>query len=73
MWLPCSPFGAQPLGFSTSQLFRVYPWQAYLPPSDGLWPMLGEYQIIAESHLIPHSVIAVSDTSKPQVAPSIKS
>ena len=41
MWLPCSSKGAQPLGFATLQLFRVYPWQAYVPRSDGLWPTPG--------------------------------
>ena len=36
MWLPCSPVMAQPSGFATLQPFRVYPWQAYVPPDDGL-------------------------------------
>ena len=41
MWLSCSPMGAQPLGFATLQLFRVYPWQAYDPCGNGLWPTPG--------------------------------
>ena len=36
MWLPCSPMGTQLLGFATPQPFGVHPWQAYLPPDDGL-------------------------------------
>ena len=28
--------GAQPLGFATLQSFKVYLWQAYVPPGDGL-------------------------------------
>ena len=32
MWLPCSPIGAQPLGFATPQPFRVYlRMNMYLP------------------------------------------
>ena len=33
--------GVQPLGFAALQLFGVYPWQAYEPPGDSLWPMPG--------------------------------
>ena len=38
MWLPCSTMEAQLLGFARLQLFGLYPWQAYVPLSDGLWP-----------------------------------
>ena len=41
MWLLCSLMGAQPLGFATLQPFGIYPWQAYVPCGDGLWPMSG--------------------------------
>ena len=38
-WLPYSPVGAQPLGFASPHPFKVYPWQAYVPPVNGPWPM----------------------------------
>ena len=47
MWLPCSPLGAQPLGFAASQPFPVYPWQAYMPPGDGQWPIPGVLHVAA--------------------------
>ena len=33
-------WGAQPLGFVTRQPFRLYPWQSYVPPANGLLHML---------------------------------
>ena len=33
IWLPFSPMGTQPLGFSPLQPFGVYPWQAYVTPA----------------------------------------
>ena len=38
-----SPLEVQPLGFAMLQPMGVYPWQAYMPPGDGLWPMPGVY------------------------------
>ena len=46
-WQSCSPVGDQPLRFARLQPFGVYPWQAYVPPSDGLWPMPGVHQVAA--------------------------
>ena len=31
------PHGGQLLGFAMPQPNGVYPWQAYMPPGDGLW------------------------------------
>ena len=47
MWSSCSQMEAEPLGFVTPQCFRLYPWQAHVPPSDGLWPMPGVYIVAA--------------------------
>ena len=41
MWLPCSPIGVQSLEFAPQEPFAVDPWQVYVPPGDGLWPMPG--------------------------------
>ena len=48
MWVYCLPIGVQSLGCA-SQSFRVYPWQAYIPPGDGLWP----HQECSEWLLLP--------------------
>ena len=45
--LPSSPKGTQPLRIVTLQPFGVYPWQAYVPPGDGMWPMPGVH-IVAD-------------------------
>ena len=34
-------YRVQQLGIATQQPFRVYPWQAYMSPGNGLWPMPG--------------------------------
>ena len=47
VWLSCLPVGAQPLGFLSLQSFRIYPWQAYLPPGYGPWPMQGVHWVAA--------------------------
>ena len=47
MWLPCSPTGAQSLRFVPLQHFSIYPWQAYVPPDDGLWLMPGVHGVAA--------------------------
>ena len=39
MWLPYSPMVAQPLQLAAPQLFRVYPWQAYVLPCAGPWQL----------------------------------
>ena len=49
LWLPYSQIGAQPLEFAPMQLFRVQPWQAYLPLGAGPWPSLGVLQVAAPS------------------------
>ena len=33
--------GAHLLGFSMQQTYGVYPWEAYVSPDDGLWPIPG--------------------------------
>ena len=33
--------GDQLWGFATLQPFRVYTWQTYVPPDDGMWHMPG--------------------------------
>ena len=35
MWLPCSPMGAELLGFAVLHLWGEYPLQAYVPSHDG--------------------------------------
>ena len=42
-----SPMGAQPLGFAPLQPFGVYPWQAYVQPSDGHWSTPGMHRVAA--------------------------
>ena len=46
IWLPSSTIGAKSQGFVTLQPFRVYPWQAYVHPGDGLWPMPGVQLVV---------------------------
>ena len=41
MWLPCSEMGAQLLGFAMPHPYGVYPYQAYVSPGHGLWPIPG--------------------------------
>ena len=41
MWSQYRPMGFQPVLFAPPQPFRTYPWQGYLPPGAGLWPMPG--------------------------------
>ena len=43
-WLPCSPMGAQPLRFAMLQSYGIYPWQAYVPPGDGVWSLPGVHE-----------------------------
>ena len=47
MWLPCSSMGTQPLGLATLQPFWVYPWQAYVPSGDSLWPLPEVHKVAA--------------------------
>ena len=47
--MPYSPMGAKPLGFAPLQPFEVYPWQAYVQPSDGHWSTPGMHQVAAPS------------------------
>ena len=42
-----SPVGAQPLEFVILQPYETYPWQAYVPPGYGLWPMPGVHWVAA--------------------------
>ena len=49
MWMPCSPVEAQASGFAPPQPYRAYPFQAYVPHGDGLWPMPGVHQVAASS------------------------
>ena len=41
--------GAQLFGFAPLQPFRVYPWQAYVQPSDGHWPTPDMHRVAAAS------------------------
>ena len=41
MWLPFSPIGFWPLGFTPPQPSGVYPWQTYVPSDAVLWSMSG--------------------------------
>ena len=47
MWPSCSPRGAQLWGHATQQTFGDYPWQAYIPPGNGLHPMPGVHNVAA--------------------------
>ena len=44
-----STLGAQPLGFAPLQPLGIYPWQAYVQPGDGHWPMPGMHRVAAPS------------------------
>ena len=48
-WMLYSPMGPQPLGFAPLQPFGVYPWQAYVQPSDGHWSTPGMHRLGAPS------------------------
>ena len=37
------------IGVCYTQPFEVYPWQAYVPHGDGLWPTLGLHRIAVPS------------------------
>ena len=41
IWMSYSSMGTLLLGFAQPKTFRAYPWQAYVPPGNGLWPMSG--------------------------------
>ena len=45
MWMPCSPKGAQPLGFTSLQLIVFHPTQVYVPCGDSLWSMPGVHWV----------------------------
>ena len=56
-------------GFCNTQLFGVYPWQACVPPGDGLWPMLRVHWIAAP----PTTLIGESIMLFIQLSPAIPS
>ena len=41
--------GAQPLGFAPLQPFGACPWQAYVEPGDGHWPIPGMHRVAVTS------------------------
>ena len=41
------PYGDSTIGVATPPPFRVYPWQAYVYPGDGLWPTWGVHWVAA--------------------------
>ena len=41
--------GTQPLGFAPLKPLKAYPWQAYVQPGDGHWPIPGIHQAAAAS------------------------
>ena len=47
--VPCSPMGAQLLGFAPLQPYGVYPWQGYVLLGNGLWPMQVGHWVAAPS------------------------
>ena len=47
MWILYSP-----LGFATLQPSRLYPWQAYVPSGDGLWPTPEVHWVVGSSLLL---------------------
>ena len=57
IWLQCSPTGAQLLRFAMPQHYGVYPWQAYVPPGDDLWPMSGMHWVAATSTALSSGVL----------------
>ena len=48
-WMQSSPMGAQPMKFTPLQPFGAYPWQAYVQPGDGHWPIPGMQRVAAPS------------------------
>ena len=44
--------GISTTGFTLPQPFGVYPWQAYVPPHDGLWPILGVNKVAVPSNAL---------------------
>ena len=61
-----SPMGAQPLGFAPLQPFGVYPWQAYVQPSDGHQSMPGMHRVAAPSTTLSREGPSTTQSAVPQ-------
>ena len=58
-WMPYSPMGPQPFGFAPLQPLGVYPWQAYVQPGDGHWPIPGMHRVAAPSTMLSRENLMV--------------
>ena len=68
-------WGAQLSGFAIAQPYGIYSWQAYVLPSNGLWPMPREHlvafpstasrreELHASHSAVPHSIYMVGITA----------
>ena len=66
--MPHSHLGSEPLGFAPLQPLGVYPWQAYVQPSDGHWPMTGIHRVAAPSMTLSRGELSATQSAVPQLS-----